>query len=691
MQEAWDEMPEPKLRMDSLHQSQAGEGGFGVVFPTPWKVVKQRYIEAANHKTFMVVEQSGFDLGLLEFIIETVNNSVETKITDVQVSCICGWQGTVSDCLLEVNDKGGLGCPECETVRKSIDTCHTYGLEYEIVLVDGNSQDGTQEWCLGRSDIRLIQHDKLLGAVKAFNDGAYTAMGQYVILANDDIEFLDNSIWLAYVYMLEHSDCGIGCFNQDRRRQHMADDHKDKYAVEHMPVVVDGKQQSWPYGQVCIVPKWLGDRVGWWGDYLHTYGGDNEISSQIYNLGFKVSPVPGTKIRDNEADDQLRTLNNISGGKDPRAVRGYHPDSAAWGDKWHNTRKNLTGPIIKPYPLIAIPPTEARMRILYLPIFEPGWAILKEQKRGLREALAKVGIVYEYDYMERFNAIGKDQMMVELIRLCQQFKPSLIVTQLHNPDMINGGDIRSLRHYATQAKFANWNGDYWPDQQLTSEALDLVSTFDVNTTVNREVIQKHQAQGINSQFWQIGWEPLGRGYEPEIYHDVVFLASGYSPKRQELGKFLKRLQFFKYSVGLYGSGWPDEWAKGSNLYNFEEACKIYRGAKFAIGDSQWPESGFVSNRVMQVLAAGNCVLTHQWFKDMDQLGLVDGETCIIWRDTDELEKKLTYYLDNESECQRIAVAGEQLALERHSFDVRVSELFAMLNIATDVVIGGNWR
>ncbi len=32
MQEAWDEMPEPKLRLDSLHQSEAGEGGFGVVF-----------------------------------------------------------------------------------------------------------------------------------------------------------------------------------------------------------------------------------------------------------------------------------------------------------------------------------------------------------------------------------------------------------------------------------------------------------------------------------------------------------------------------------------------------------------------------------------------------------------------------------------------------------------------------------
>ncbi len=32
MKEAWGAMPEPKLRLDSLHQSEAGEGGFGVVF-----------------------------------------------------------------------------------------------------------------------------------------------------------------------------------------------------------------------------------------------------------------------------------------------------------------------------------------------------------------------------------------------------------------------------------------------------------------------------------------------------------------------------------------------------------------------------------------------------------------------------------------------------------------------------------
>jgi len=204
------------------------------------------------------------------------------------------------------------------------------------------------------------------------------------------------------------------------------------------------------------------------------------------------------------------------------------------------------------------------------------------------------------------------------------------------------------------------------------------------------VIEKHQSMGINTQYWQIGFEPEGVEYEPEVYHDIVFLASGYSPKRQELGQFLKSLSG-NINLGLYGSGWPKNWAKGENLYNFKEACKIYRGAKIAIGDSQWPESGFVSNRIFQILAAGNCVLCHQWFRGMEELGLIDGVNCIIWRDYNDLRTKIIDCLSDNIRREQIAMAGEQLALNRHSFDTRVQELFNLLNIGQVAEEGEHWR
>lgn len=552
------------------------------------------------------------------------------------------------------------------------------GLRYEFVLVDGGSNDGTLAWCREQADIRLIEHGKLMGAVKAFNDGALAARGDYVILANDDIEFLGDTILRGWIYMQQHPDCGVGCFYQDRNGR--------DWHVEDMPVVRNGEQSYAPYGQVCIVPRWLGDYVGWWGDYLMTYGGDNELSSRVYELGYKVSPVPETKIHDTEAADELRKINNINGGKDPRAVQGHHPDSWAWGKRWRNEKLNLVGPVIRESPLLPNPlPT--RQRIIYLPIYEPGWPVQREQKRGLRQALAEVGLVAEYDYVGRTTAVGKGTMLTELIELIRRVQPTLVLTQLHGPDPIGPPEIVMLRNAAPQAIFFNWNGDFWPDNLLSKEGLQLAAAFDWQTTVNREADEVYRQQGIRSAYWQIGWEPDGIGHAPEVFHDVVFLANGYSQARQEL---VKKLMDLKVEFGLYGQGWPPGWSKGQNLYNFIEACKIYRGAKIAIGDSQWPDSGFVSNRVMQALAAGGCALAHQWFRDMDKLGLVDGETCIIWREFDELKNKIDYYLEHEEQRQRIAQAGEQLALQRHSFKARVEEMLALIGAGSPVLAGG-WR
>lgn len=598
------------------------------------------------------------------------------------------------------------------SVRNSFVNIH--GLEYEIVLVDGGSKDGSQEWCKKQPDIKLVEHGKLLGAVKAFNDGAFAANGKYIIMANDDIEFVDNSIVVAYIYMENHPRCGGGAFYQNRNG-------KD-WHVEGMPAVQivnkvrrTGKQIHIPYAQVGIFHKWLGDKVHWWCDEqefaihltrqdyaeigdgrsgLHTYGGDNELSARIIDLGFTIDPIPNAKISDSEANDELRKINNISGGKDPKSVRGHHPDSWKWGRKWFRRNmklgyRDLAGPIIKEKPMISNPyPEVGKERVLYLPLFEQGWQVQKEQKRGLRDALAKVAIVYEYDYMAKFDRRGKKRMMHELEKICLEFKPTIVLCQLHNSDQIGAEDIQTLRQKCfDNTRFVNWNGDYWPGQLLDGKGLILARSFDLTTSVNRDVVEKHQGQGINTQYWQIGWEPEGRGYEPETFHDIVFLASGYSEKRQKLGKFLARQP---YSFGLYGHGWPDKMAKGENLYNFSEACKIYRGAKIAIGDSQWPESGFVSNRIMQILAAGNCALCHQWFRGIEQLGLHNELNCLIWQNFDDLEQILKFWLsdDNMPKLSEIAANGENLGVINHSFENRVAELWEMLEVGIETE---HWR
>ena len=563
------------------------------------------------------------------------------------------------------------------SVRRSFE--NVYGLSYQIVVVDGGSQDGTQDWCKSQPNLLLIEHGTLKGAVKAFNDGALAATGDYVILANDDIEFIGDSVLRAWVFMQRHPDCGMGCFFQDRNGQ--------DWHVEGMPCIVNGEQKHLPYGQVCIVSKWLGDRLGWWGDYLHTYGGDNELSANIYEAGWKILPMDNCRIHDDSPDDDLRRINNITGAKDPRAVRGAHPDSWAWGRKWRHG--NMAGPVVRDRPTI-FGDTPIMNRTLYLPIFEQGWAVQKEQKRGLREALARYGVVDEFDYVSLAASMGRSGMMTLLAERASRLRPTTILTQLHGPDPIGPSEIARLRQVVPEARIVNWNGDYWPENLLSPQGLELARAVDLQLTVNRDALEEYRRLSINAGYWQIGWEPDGVSDDPlAVECDVVFLGNGYSRDRQEFVRNLRKLSGITFR--LWGQGWPDGWAQGQCLYDFKAACRIYRSARLSLGDSQWPESGFVSNRVMQALAAGGSALCHQWFRGMEDLGLRDGETCVVWRSFPELVDKMIHYLNRDGERQRIAEAGKALALERHSFDRRVEELRGMISTVIPHNGEEDWR
>jgi tetratricopeptide (TPR) repeat protein len=72
----------------------------------------------------------------------------------------------------------------------------TQGVEYEVIVVDNASSDGTAEFLAGLSgNVQIISNDANLGFAKACNQGARAAKGRYLVFLNNDTIPLEG--WLA--------------------------------------------------------------------------------------------------------------------------------------------------------------------------------------------------------------------------------------------------------------------------------------------------------------------------------------------------------------------------------------------------------------------------------------------------------------------------------------------------------------
>lgn len=309
-------------------------------------------------------------------------------------------------------------------------------------------------------------------------------------------------------------------------------------------------------------------------------------------------------------------------------------------------------------------------RILYLPIIEPGTNhdLQARTKHGLRDALAKRGLVCEFDYC----APPQGLLMSQLLDLLGEFKPTLLFLQIQGDDRLSPSDLRFIRETYPALQIVNWNGDYWPEHLTSERMLDILRYVDLQLVINASVLPTYTEHGIRAAYWQFGYETAVDPLPDVPAYDVVFLGNNYSDKRRELAAILKALPC---KVGVYGSGWG-EYTDGQCTYDFAYGEALYRKAKIAIDDSQWPDAtGYTSNRILQAMAAG-CFVLHQWVDGLsDLMHLYSMEHFGEFHALSDLPAAVAYWLDHEAERTRIAEAGQREVQARHSFDARVSQLF----------------
>lgn len=96
-------------------------------------------------------------------------------------------------------------------------------LTYEVLVVDNNSSDGSQQWLqrCGYKEVIPILNTVNVGYGKANNQALRQARGEFVLLLNSDILVLENAISELLSFARLHPDAFIGgkLLNEDRSTQ----------------------------------------------------------------------------------------------------------------------------------------------------------------------------------------------------------------------------------------------------------------------------------------------------------------------------------------------------------------------------------------------------------------------------------------------------------------------------------------
>ena len=164
-------------------------------------------------------------------------------------------------------------------------------------------------------------------------------------------------------------------------------------------------------------------------------------------------------------------------------------------------------------------------------------------------------------------------------------------------------------------------------------------------------------------------------YNEDYKEDILFVGKTRSVYRQIVKDMFKT----GHDFSLYGGGWErfidKKYIKGEFIPN-DILNQYYSSCKILLND-HWDymrDLDFPSNRLFDALACGTFVISDK----IDSAKDLFENTVVTYEDADDLDKKLTFYLENEDARIELKEKGRRIVLSKHTFDHRVEEILETL-------------
>jgi GT2 family glycosyltransferase len=297
-----------------------------------------------------------------------------------------------------VNTNGGPMLARC---LDAIERTAPAGVEYEVLVLDNASDDGSAEAARDRPGVRLIELDRRTG--KATNDTALmqAATGRFCLLLNEDAELCDG----APQALLEslQGDPGAAAAGA----QLLAPDGAPQPCAWRLPSVATAlagaaflhrvatvqsggdavREVGWMQSSALLVRREAAAEVGWLDPDFFVYSDETDFQKRLHDAGWRVLYVPQARAIHHE---QLSTDAAAAAGR----ITEFHRGRDRYLRKHHGAPAALAVRVLTAWAYglralaaLVLPGRDARRMALH------AWrALMPGRGEGLREAA------------ERFNA-----------------------------------------------------------------------------------------------------------------------------------------------------------------------------------------------------------------------------------------------------------------------------------------------
>ena len=163
--------------------------------------------------------------------------------------------------------------------------------------------------------------------------------------------------------------------------------------------------------------------------------------------------------------------------------------------------------------------------------------------------------------------------------------------------------------------------------------------------------------------------------DAEKKYDISFIGIGFR-KRKNIISAVKT-----GSKILVGEQWDPKKFPGQVLQervNSEKANAIYNQSFINLNIHHFQSVNGSNLRTFEILGAGGFLLAEP-LKDLKEM-FVDGQDLVFYKDIDDLNNKISYYLNHDDERNLIALNGYKKVSRHHSFQARIDQIFGSLEL-----------